>query len=312
MLKGCTVALVTPFKNDRVDYPALQGLLEVHIAAQTDAVLVCGTTGESATLSHKEHKEIMSFAAAFMEEKRKTLRGSCPKLIAGTGSNSTYEAIELTAHAKQVGIPVSLLITPYYNRPPQAGLISHYTKVAEEVGQPIILYNVPSRTGVNLEADTVVELSAIHNIVGVKEASGNTTQISEIIRQTPEDFLVLSGDDAMTLSIVSMGGHGVISVVANVVPEDMTNMVHAAARADMDTARTLHHKMVPLIRALFTETNPIPVKSALQMLKGQRTLQQGPVWPDVGDLRLPLVPASDKTMKTLKTTLQNYGIDVPE
>lgn len=307
MFKGCAVALVTPFRDGEVDYEALGKLIEIHTAAGTDAILVSGTTGESATMSHQEHKEVLSFSMqslARLSESGKKV----PFLLAGVGSNCTKEAIELTEHAKRIGAQLCLSITPYYNRPTQAGLVAHYTAIVDEVGLPLILYNVPSRTGVNLEADTVVKLSKHPLIVGVKEASGNTTQISEIIRRTSDEFLVFSGDDAMTLSVIAMGGDGVISVCANVVPRDMRELCHAALRGDFESARQIHHRVVPLIQSLFRETNPIPVKTAVNLLAGQESFAGAPCWPTVGESRLPLVPLSDSAMKHLKSAMKEYGL----
>ncbi|HNT34276.1 MAG TPA: 4-hydroxy-tetrahydrodipicolinate synthase, partial [bacterium] len=260
---------------------------------------------------HQEHKDVVSFAVKHLESLSKQGK-RVPFLIAGAGSNSTREAVELTAHAKKAGATVCLSITPYYNRPTQAGLFAHYTAIADEVGLPIIPYNVPSRTGVNLEADTIVRLSEHPLIVGVKEASGNTTQISEIVRRTRDDFLVFSGDDAMTLSVLAMGGDGVISVSANIAPGDMTEMCRLAMAGDFIKARRLHHKQVPLIQALFRETNPIPVKTAMNLLAGQASFSGAPCWPDVGELRSPLVPISDANLRHLKTAMREYGLSVPE
>jgi 4-hydroxy-tetrahydrodipicolinate synthase len=257
MLSGSMVALITPMKNNTVDEDILRELVQRHEEAGTDVLVPCGTTGESATLTYEEHEDVIEIVVDEAED--------C-EVMPGTGSNSTHEAIRLTEHARQVGCGQALVITPYYNKPPQNGMIEHFEEVANSVEIDLVLYNVPSRTGINLEAKTVARLAEHPYIVGVKEASGDMTQISQICRRTPEDFAVLSGDDAITLPLLSVGGAGVISVVANLVPSEMKELVTAWQKGKPAKAREQHQKLLPLMRAMFWETNPIPVKAAAAML----------------------------------------------
>ncbi len=257
MFEGSTVALVTPFnRNGEIDWATLEKLIEFHISNGTDCLLACGTTGESATLSHEEHKTLIKF---MVEKVSKRI-----KVLAGTGSNSTQEALELTEYAKAIGADGSLLITPYYNKPTQRGLYLHFETIARKVDIPIVLYNVPSRTGVNLAAETVKDLSEIPNIVAVKEASGDLEQITKIISY--QSITVLSGDDSLTFPIMALGGKGVISVVGNVVPAKLKEMVKSALEGEWDAARKIHYRLYPLFKILFIETNPIPVKTALHRM----------------------------------------------
>ena len=250
----------------------------------------CGTTGESPTLSHEEHHRVIDIVID-------AAKGRIP-VIAGTGSNNTTEAVSLTEHAIKMGADAALLITPYYNRPSQAGLIQHYMTVAEKCDIPLIIYNCPGRTSVNTTADTIVELSAVPNIVAVKEASGNMDQICDIILRTPDDFTVLSGDDSMTLPLISVGGKGVISVISNVAPKLMADMTSAALGGDFVTARKIHTLLFPLMRTLMkVETNPSPVKTAMNML-GM----------DMGELRLPLVEPNEDGKALLKRAMSEVGL----
>lgn len=290
MFEGSLVAIVTPFKNDKIDTAAFQKLLEFHIANGTRGVVPCGTTGESATLTHEEHVQVIQQAV-------EVCRGKIP-VLAGTGSNSTREAIELTRHAQKIGADGVLHITPYYNKPSQEGLYRHFAAVAKETDLPIILYNVPGRTSVNMLPQTVERLAKdFRNIVGIKEASGNLMQISDIIQRCGDGFTVLSGDDGLLWPILAVGGKGVISVTANVAPDKMAALCQAAAEGDMQTARKLHYELMALNEVLFIDTNPVPVKAALWMM-GRIT----------DELRLPLAKLSAEHQERLKAALKQYGL----
>ncbi len=289
MFEGSFVAIVTPFKNGKVDEKALRGLIEFQIAGGTQGIVPCGTTGESATLSHEEHDEVIRIAVDACKGKA--------KVLAGTGSNSTWEAIELTQHAQKAGADGSLLITPYYNKPSQEGLYRHFVAVAKETNLPIILYNVPGRTSVNMLPSTVKRLTEIKNIIGIKEASGSLTQISEIISQCGENFSVLSGDDALLWPILAIGGKGVISVTANILPDKMFQMCDAAKNGDMSKARALHYELMELNDVLFIETNPVPVKAALALM-GKIS----------DELRSPLAPMSKEHLERLKSALKRASL----
>lgn len=259
MFKGSMVALVTPFKKGVIDEVALKDLVEFHIKNGTTALVPCGTTGESATLSYDEHDKVIELTIKFA-------KGRIP-VIAGTGSNSTEEAIVLTKHAKKAGADASLQVSPYYNRPTQKGLYLHFKAIAEAVDIPIVLYNIASRTGVNIEPETFVKLAEVKNIIGVKEASGSLEQMSRIRKLCPKDFLLISGDDALTLPVLSIGGVGIISVVANIIPRDVADMCSAFEKGNIKKAEELHYKMLSLVKAMFVETNPIPVKTAMGLMK---------------------------------------------
>ncbi|MBN2179408.1 MAG: 4-hydroxy-tetrahydrodipicolinate synthase [Deltaproteobacteria bacterium] len=289
MFKGAIVAIVTPFKNGEVDEEALRELIEFQIESGTDGIVPCGTTGESATLSHEEHDRVIEIAVDAVKKR--------VPVIAGTGSNSTKEAIRLTRHAHEVGADGALMVTPYYNRPTQEGLYQHYKAVAEEVPIPVIPYNVPSRTGTNLLPETDARLAKISNIVGIKEASGDLKQISKVIQLCGDDFDVLSGDDFTVLPLLAVGGKGVISVVSNVAPADMAGLVDAFEAGGYAKAREFHFKMWPLMEALFFETNPIPAKAALSMM-GKINYE----------LRLPLCRMSDANYDRLRQVLAGYGL----
>ena len=289
MFEGSFVAIVTPFKNGKVDAKALKDLIEFHIENGTNGIVPCGTTGESATLSHHEHEEVIRIAV-------ETCRGRVP-VLAGTGSNATHEAIELTLSAQKLGADGALLITPYYNKPTQQGLYQHFAAVAKETRLPIILYNVPSRTSINMLPETVARLSKIENIVGIKEASGNLVQVSEIIQSCSTDFEVISGEDALTWPILALGGKGVISVTANLVPEKLSKLCKAALKGDMAIARSLHYELLKLNDVMFIETNPIPVKAAL-VIMGRID----------NEFRAPLCPPSDQNLSTLKSVLREYTL----
>ncbi|MDD5711806.1 MAG: 4-hydroxy-tetrahydrodipicolinate synthase, partial [Smithellaceae bacterium] len=258
MFTGAIVAIVTPFKNGKVDEQGLRDLIEFQIENGTDGIVPCGTTGESATLTHEEHDRVIEIT---IDAAKKRV-----PVIAGTGSNSTAEALRLTRHAYEAGADGALMVCPYYNRPSQEGLYQHFKTVADNVPIPIVLYNIPGRTGVNLLPETVARLSKVDNIIGIKEASGSLKQMQDVLDLCGGDFTVLSGDDFFTLPLMTLGGKGIISVFSNVAPGDMAAMVDAFDAGQMEKAKALHTKMVPLIDALFIETNPVPVKAALAMM----------------------------------------------
>ena len=258
MFEGTIVALVTPFKNGKLDKKALKALVEFQIKNGTKALVPCGTTGEASTLSYEEHEAVIDIVI-------ESAKGRVP-VIAGTGSNNTSEAIELTKYAKKAGADASLVVTPYYNKPTQEGLFRHYKTLADAVDLPMVLYNVPGRTGVNLLPGTVARLAEVKNIVAVKEASGNLGQVCEILRSVPKDFTVLSGDDGLFLPMLALGAKGVISVASNVAPRLMTDLCEAWTAGDVAKARAIHFKLWPLFDVLFVETNPIPVKTAVALM----------------------------------------------
>ncbi len=287
MFEGSLVALVTPFKNGRVDYQKLKELIEFHIENGTNGIVPCGTTGESATLSFEEHEQLVGEVVTIVA-------GRIP-VLAGTGSNNTAEALHLTKHAKKAGANGALLITPYYNKPTPEGLYRHYRLIAEEVDIPIVIYNVPSRTGISISPETVAKLSEIKNIVGIKEASGSIDQATQILQLC--NITVLSGDDSLTLPIMSVGGRGVISVVANVAPSDTAALTRYWLEGNFEAARKYHHKLFPLSKSMFIETNPIPVKTALRLL-GRLN----------GEMRLPLCEMTKENESKLSSALKSYGL----
>lgn len=289
MFRGSIVALITPFKNGEVDEGRMRALIERQIKSGTHGIVPCGTTGESATLSHEEHERVISLTVETV--------GRRAVVIAGTGSNSTAEAIRLTKYAKKAGADGALLITPYYNRPTQEGLYQHFKKVASEVDIPMVVYNVPSRTGVNLLPETLARLASIDNIVGVKEASGSLQQVSDMIGLCGDKITVLSGDDFATLPILAVGGKGVISVTANIVPADVAELVDHFEAGNIKKAMELHYKLRPLNQAMFYETNPIPVKTAASLL-GLVALE----------FRLPLTPMASSNLERLKISMKDYGL----
>jgi 4-hydroxy-tetrahydrodipicolinate synthase len=289
MFKGAIVAIVTPFKNGKVDEGKLRELIEFQIANGTDGIVPCGTTGESPTLSHEEHDRVIEITVDAVKKR--------VPVIAGTGSNSTAEALRLTKHAHEVGADGALIVCPYYNKPSQEGLYQHYKLIAEKVPIPIIVYNIQGRTGVNMLPDTLARLAKISNIVGTKEASGSLKQMHEVIDLCGPDFAVLSGDDFFTYPLLCLGGHGIISVVSNVAPADMSALVDAFAAGNLKKAKDMHFKMVPLIDSLFIETNPVPVKAALAMM--------GKIDYEV---RLPLAKMSEGNYEKLKKVMMTYGL----
>ena len=288
MFKGCFTAIVTPFKKGEVDEEALRRLIQSQLEKGIDGIVPCGTTGESPTLSFEEHKRVIKIT---VEE----VKGKVP-VIAGTGSNNTKEAEELTRFAKEVKADAALVITPYYNKPTPKGMEAHY-RYLNEIGIPIIIYNVPSRTGVNIPPTTVAKLSRFPHIVGIKEASGDMDQVSSIISLCEDGFCVLSGNDSHTLPILSLGGKGVISVVSNIIPEEMTKMVRAYLRGDTEEARQIHYKVYPLCKAMFIETNPLPIKTAMARL-GMIERE----W------RLPLEEMEKTNEEKLEKALEDYGL----
>jgi 4-hydroxy-tetrahydrodipicolinate synthase len=288
--RGSFVAMVTPFRQSRIDEAKVRELVEFHIANGTDGLVPCGTTGESPTLTHDEHKRLIEIVV-------EAAAGRIA-VVAGTGSNSTAEAIDLTRHAERAGVSGALVVNPYYNKPTQEGLYRHYRAVAEAVSIPILVYNIQSRTAVNVETATLARLAHdCRNIVGVKEASGSLDQMSQVILACGPDFSVLSGDDNLTLPLMAVGGRGVVSVIANIVPRDTADMVHAALEGDFKRARELHYRLYPLARAAFLETNPIPIKEAMAMA-GMIELE----------FRLPMCPLSDANRETLRKVLRPYGL----
>jgi len=288
MFKGVIPALITPFREDySVDYEGLAKNLD-YLEKSVDALVPCGTTGEASTLSYEEHVEVVRFVA----------ETSKLPVIGGSGSNSTREAIWLTKEVEKAGAEAAMLVTPYYNKPNDTGLLEHYKAVAKEVSIPLIIYNIPSRTGINVSAQLMAKIAEIENVVGVKEASGNLKQISDIIRLVKKkDFTVLSGDDFLTLPILAIGGKGVISVAANVAPKMMRDLYNAFVEGKIAKAIEIHQKLSPLFDALFIDTNPIPVKKAMELLGLA-----------AGKPRLPLVELSPEKTEKLKTVMRELGL----
>lgn len=290
MFQGAYVAIVTPFKNDQVDYDSLEKLIEMHVENGTAGLVPCGTTGESPTVSPAEHKEIIRFVIA-------KAGGRIP-VIAGTGSNSTAEAVELTKDAAAAGADATLQVAPYYNKPEPEGMYQHFRMIAEKARLPMILYNIPGRTGRAIAMDTIVRLAGeVKEVVALKAADGSVDNVAQVRRRT--DLDILSGDDSLTLPMMSVGGQGVISVAANFIPRDVADMVAAALKGDFETAREMHLKMFPLFKALFVETNPIPVKTAMGLLG---------LCSD--ELRLPLSAMQPATKAGLIAALKEYGLSV--
>jgi 4-hydroxy-tetrahydrodipicolinate synthase len=289
MFEGIYTALITPFKNGEVDYAALGKLLERQIEAGVDGVVPCGSTGESATLSHDEHERVIAFC---IEQSKRRVQ-----VIAGTGSNSTRESIRLTRFAKEHGADGALLIAPYYNKPTQEGLYAHYAAIADAVELPQLVYNIPGRSAVNILPETVARMAKHPNIVGIKEASGSLDQVSRTIELCGPGFTVLSGDDSLTLPIMAVGGRGSIAVVSNLVPREFTALVRAAGGGEFEKARRIHYELAPLMRALFLETNPIPVKAAVAMMGLCEE-----------EVRLPLTKLTDANGDKLRHVLVSMGL----
>ena len=289
MFEGSIVAIVTPFKDGKVDEEAFRELIEFQIENGTSAIVPCGTTGESATLDFEEHKRVIEICVDAVKKR--------VPVIAGTGANNTKEAIELTAFAKEAGADATLQVVPYYNKPTQEGLYLHFSTIAKEVPLPQVLYNIPGRTGVNMLPQTVARLAELKEIVAIKEASGNLVQMAEIMNLAGDKIVLLSGDDTLTLPVLSIGGKGVISVIANIVPKETAEMVKLWEQGDVDGAKNMYLKLLPLCQAMFYETNPIPVKTALSLM-GKIT----------GELRLPLCPMSPANLERLKNILKQYNL----
>lgn len=289
-IAGAMVAIVTPFKDGKVDEEALRNLIEWQIASGTHCIVPCGTTGESATLSYEEHERVVELTV-------EVVNGRVP-VIAGTGSNSTEETIMLTKHAKKAGADAALVITPYYNKPTQEGLYQHFKKVADECKFPLVLYNVPGRTSVNMLPATVARCAENKYIIGIKEATGNLSQVSEVIRLCPKNFIVLSGDDFTAFPTMALGGKGVISVASNVMPKEMAALMNNCLAGETEKARQLHFKLFPLFDSMFIETNPAPAKEALY--------QMGKI--PSAEMRLPLVTMSEANKAKLASVLTNYGL----
>lgn len=291
IFEGSGVALITPFKNNEVDFEKLRELIEWHIKEETDSIIICGTTGESATMSDQEKREVIKFTVDVVNKRI--------PVIAGSGSNNTAYSVELSQYCESVGVDGLLIVTPYYNKATELGLLKHYEAIASNVNIPIILYNVPGRTGVNLAASLVEKLSKIQNIVAIKEASGDISQVAEIARLCGDEFAIYSGNDDMIIPIMSLGGKGVISVVANILPRDTHNMVADYLEGRVESSRKLQLNMNSLINTLFIEVNPIPVKTAMNLM-GM----------NVGELRLPLTNMTSNNLEILKMEIQNYGLNL--
>lgn len=289
MFTGTYTALVTPFRDGEIDEAAFRALIQEQLAAKVEGIVPCGSTGESATLSHDEHERAIKIA---IDE----AKGRC-KVIAGTGSNNTREACRLTKAAADAGADGALLISPYYNKPTQAGHVEHYKAVAAATDLPLILYNIPGRTGMNMAPETVARLAEVKTIVGIKDASGSVDQWLAMRKLCGPDFCLLAGDDGATLPIMALGGHGVISVITNVIPARFKAMVDAAAAGDFATAREIQFAVLPLLQALFLEVNPIPVKAALAMMGKIRN-----------ELRLPLTTMTEAPAAKLREVLTAQGL----
>ena len=289
MFNGALSAIITPFRDGAIDERALREHIEWQIQSGIDGIVPCGSTGESATLSHAEHERVIKIA---IEQTRKRV-----PVVAGTGSNSTAEAIRLTASAREMGADGALLISPYYNKPTQEGIYKHYKMVAASVDLPLLVYNIPGRTASNIAPETFARLCEIKQIVGVKEASGSMDQISDIIRLCGDRLTILSGDDSLTLPLMALGAKGVIATCSNVVPREMHDLAAASLAGDLERARSIHFKLLPLMRALFVETNPIPIKQALAFM-GRCT----------NEMRMPLVPMTQPAADRLKAAMKDLKL----
>lgn len=290
MFQGVFTAIITPFNEDKsVNREELKKLIDFNIENGVSGIVPMGTTGESPTLSHEEHIEIIETVCNYVDKR--------VPVIAGTGSNSTKEALFMTARAKELGVNASLQVAPYYNKPTQEGFYRHYKKIADEVDLPLIVYNIPGRSGKNIETDTIVRLSEHPNIIGVKEASGSLPQMMDVINRTPDDFIVLSGDDNLTLPLMAVGGKGVISVASNIIPDRMSAMVKAGLNGDFEKMRKMHYELMPFFRVEFIETNPIPIKTALAMKGMIKEV-----------FRLPMCEMYPENKKKLKSVLEDLNI----
>ena len=289
MYEGILTALVTPFRNGGLDEPTLRELVEIQIDSGVTGVVPCGSTGEAATLSHDEHRRVVEIVVDAVAGR--------VQVVAGTGSNSTREAIDLTRHAKQAGADGALLLSPYYNKPTQEGIYAHYAAIAEETAFPLVVYNIPGRTASNIQPDTLARLAELEHVVAVKEACGDIDQIAHVVARCPDDFAVLSGDDAMTLPLLAVGGKGCISTTSNVVPREMCALVQAWNAGQPERALEIHQQLLPLFDILFCETNPIPLKAALHLM--------GRIEPEI---RLPLTPLTEANRERLQVALKDLGI----
>jgi 4-hydroxy-tetrahydrodipicolinate synthase len=292
MFEGVYTALVTPFKDGKIDYDALEKIIEIQINGGVDGIVPMGTTGESPTVSVKEHKE-------FVKKVVQSVKGRA-KVVAGTGANSTEEAIHLTRAAEEDGVDGVLLVTPYYNKPPQRGMIAHFENIAKSVSIPIILYNIPGRTGIDFFPESIKELiGRVDNIICIKEATGNIANMMQVIELCGDRLTLLSGDDNLLLPVLAIGGKGVVSVVSNILPAEVKNIITLYNNGKTEESRKAFYKILPVCKAMFLETNPIPVKAAMEMCGYCSS-----------SVRLPLVPLSDENIKKLKHALIQYGVDL--
>lgn len=289
MFSGAMTAIITPFRDGQIDKEALERLVEFQITNGISAIVPCGSTGESATLTHQEHIDVVRLVVKFV-------KGRVP-VIAGTGSNSTVEALSLTRAAKEAGAAAALLISPYYNKPTQEGIYQHYKTIAEGTRLPLIVYNIPGRTASKIDATTIARLAELEHIVGLKEATGSLDEVQEVIRLCGDKIEVYCGDDSLTLPVMVVGGAGVISVLANMMPKESAAMVDACRAGDWEAARRLHYRLLPLMRTLFLETNPIGIKAALSMMGYC-----------ADELRPPLLPMSDAPRTKLRAAMQQGGL----
>jgi 4-hydroxy-tetrahydrodipicolinate synthase len=289
MFEGIHTAIVTPFADGAVDEESLRALIERQIDAGVHGLVPCGSTGESATLSHSEHRRVVEIVVEAVAGR--------VAVIAGTGSNSTAEAVALTQHAKEAGADGALLLSPYYNKPTQEGIYQHYARVAAETAFPLLVYNIPGRTASNIAPETLGRLAALDHIVGVKEACGDLDQIAHVIKACGNEFAVLSGDDSLTLPLMALAGHGCISTSANVAPAEMLALYEALKATDLAAAQTIHYRLLPLFDVLFCETNPIPVKEALHLM--------GHIGPEI---RLPLTRMTEPNREPLQVVLKDLGL----
>lgn len=291
MFYGSVVALITPFRNGKLDKESLKSLIDFHVENETDAIVVAGTTGESPTLTYEEHELLIELAVEYANKRI--------PIIAGTGANSTHEAIMLTKFAEKAGADASLQVVPYYNKPTQEGIYQHFKAIAEETNIPLILYNIPSRTGVDMLPETFARLySDFPNIIGIKEATGNVARVSETISLTNEEVLILSGDDALTLPMMAVGAKGVISVANNIIPKEISRMCKCALEGKFKEAREIHDRYWDLFKVLFIETNPIPVKTAAHMMGLIKD----------GEIRLPLYYMNEKNKQKLEEVLRKHNL----
>jgi 4-hydroxy-tetrahydrodipicolinate synthase len=289
MFKGAFTALVTPFSDGQVDTQALRNHVDFQIEKGIAGLVPCGTTGEASTLSHDEHVEVVRITVEHTA-------GRVP-VIAGSGSNSTAEALELTKRVKETGADACLMITPYYNKPTQEGLYQHFSTIAKKVDIPIVLYNVPGRTGINMLPETVGRLSTIPNIVGLKDAAADLKQTSYTRQLVPDDFVILSGEDTLVYPLMAVGASGVISVTSNILPGEMAELCRLFLEGNIAGAAELHHKLLPMCDAMFVETNPIPVKAALAMMGRMKN-----------EFRLPMVPITEKGAASVRAAITGFGL----